>query len=198
MAAQETQKALFDAAHLGSHTLIKQLLGEGADPNLRDNCDRTPLMVSIAQALPKTAKILIDAGADATLFDCYGDTALHHLAASDELGWEVGALLDLLLEAGADIEATNESGSTPLGYLAWQLYEQHQEASPGQVDLFTLLAERGANLDAVDSNGNSIPYLIETAAEKSQSIAPLLSLFTRRQIDQQTSPATAKSSARRM
>jgi len=55
---------LFNAASNGDYGVIEGLIKAGADLNLIDKDDCTPLCVSIRECHVEVAKILIDAGAD--------------------------------------------------------------------------------------------------------------------------------------
>ncbi|XP_032115548.1 putative ankyrin repeat domain-containing protein 30B-like [Sapajus apella] len=55
------------------------------------------------------ANILIDAGADPTIIDVYGNTALHYAVYIESL-----SMVAKLLSRGADTEVENKAGLTPL------------------------------------------------------------------------------------
>ncbi|XP_070796298.1 LOW QUALITY PROTEIN: protein phosphatase 1 regulatory subunit 16A [Pituophis catenifer annectens] len=71
-----------------------------------------------------------------------GLTALHQCCIDD-----YGVMVELLLEAGADVNACDSELWTPL----------HAAATCGHLHLVELLVQRGANLLAVNSDGN-MPY----------------------------------------
>eukprot|EP01102_Stenamoeba_stenopodia_P019596 TRINITY_DN7441_c0_g1_i1.p1 TRINITY_DN7441_c0_g1~~TRINITY_DN7441_c0_g1_i1.p1 ORF type:complete len:1066 (-),score=201.45 TRINITY_DN7441_c0_g1_i1:27-3224(-) len=85
-------------------------------------------------------------------------TALLFAAQSRHLGTEV---IDLLLDAGYDIETTDQRGVTPL----------LQALVCGNVDIAKRLIERGANVHAVTSSGNALYY---TASSGNIELAELL------------------------
>jgi ankyrin repeat protein len=122
--------------------MVDVLLELGADPNVHDSSERTPLMVAIARSriygrkngmgwfewyVPQhliqgqedwdhrgvePVRALLAKGANVGLTDKDGLTALHYAARSD---YNV-EIAKILLEHGADINARDASGKTPLDH----------------------------------------------------------------------------------
>jgi ankyrin repeat protein len=88
-----------------------------------------------------TVQFLLERGAIPTTRDWCGNTLLHESLHSGE----IAAKLGLLLEAGLNIEATNDAGETPLNYAAEYDIED---------GVFQLL-QRGANVDAINIIGRT-------------------------------------------
>lgn len=87
---------------------LETLLAAGVDPDVRHaTTERTPLMGAVGIDLGEHFSMLLEAGADVTLSDRTGLTALH-LAAMLNAGPHVLELLD----RGADPEAVSSTGAT--------------------------------------------------------------------------------------
>ncbi|KAK7946767.1 uncharacterized protein PG986_011088 [Apiospora aurea] len=100
-------------------------------------------------------------------------TPLHYaVKGDDDLAWSWGdnnqeALADMLLSAGADPNARNVRGETPLHC-----------ACPGSPGLVDILVRYGADIDAVDENGFT-PLLTMMSRDGSWHGRPDIKLFTR-------------------
>ena len=110
------------AAIYGSSRSVKILLESGADPNVGNDNGVTPLHIAAEINGREIVADLINAGADPTVADLNGDTPLHtvlkKLALYTERGDvdsipNVSSVVEELVEAGADIKAPNQVGTTP-------------------------------------------------------------------------------------
>ena len=82
------------------------LLPAGAAVDAPNADGETPLMMAAKEGHNGVLQALLRARADVRAKDVGGNTALHHVS------WSTGVAA--LLEAGAELGATNEQGSTPL------------------------------------------------------------------------------------
>lgn len=118
--------ALHYAAANARIEIVAQLLSKGADPNLPDRDKGTSLhrvaqiqnihLANNVEIVPpasrvKTARLLIDAGADVTARDAFDATALHYAAGNDYLD-----LVKLLVSQGSDVHAKDNHGRSPLAF----------------------------------------------------------------------------------
>ena len=122
--AEETNKLNADLIRALERRNIREaerLIAEGADPNSTDNRGRTALMFADR---PESVRILLQYGADPTIADNEGNTAMH--------GYFFGrGIRSLLAKAGADIEAANHQGITPLmrevsrSFYDWRIHREN-------------------------------------------------------------------------
>jgi ankyrin repeat protein len=135
-AAERGGHTPFTAAVVNGHLEIADfLLRHGANPNHRTEAilNMTALMHVAGQKLLKAVEFLLAAGADANLRDARGQNALHHAVSGavvhevvdigpDEGGLPEGApedalpIIERLLASGAEPNARDEVGKTPLNY----------------------------------------------------------------------------------
>jgi ankyrin repeat protein len=129
--------------------LMRLLLRLGADPLLENEDGTTPLMVAAgvgiwavgespgtnAEALD-AVKLMLELGDSVVTVDANGDTALHGAVIR---GSE--PLVRFLVEQGADLEAVNEKGWTPLTIAEGVFYSNTGKRWP---EMETLLLELGA------------------------------------------------------
>lgn len=104
-----------------AHTLLKA----GANPNLSADEDNRPLRIATRIFYKELVELLLAYKADATHIDREGNSLLHHalLEPEDRLLYasvhqpnenERIEIIDLLMYEGADIDAINKAGYTPL------------------------------------------------------------------------------------
>jgi ankyrin repeat protein len=95
----------------GSLDAIKALLAGGADPNLKDDGGKTPLMFGAEVGEIDVVKTLLENNADPNIKqDSSGDTVLMKALASSHTLEMITALLD----GGADPTLADDSGLTPV------------------------------------------------------------------------------------
>ncbi|MHB1301272.1 MAG: ankyrin repeat domain-containing protein [Burkholderiales bacterium] len=105
---------LFEAAKSGNISLVKSLLGNGAEVDAADERGWTALFMAchnpeIDRGFPEVVETLIKAGADFEKPIGYGIRPLMLAAGYGEAG-----VVEVLLNAGAQVRARNEGGRTAL------------------------------------------------------------------------------------
>ena len=143
---------LMEAASRGHSAMVQLLLDRGADIDAAPR-QRTSASTAIALALQNSymsiAKMLLERGANVDArYDQFGGTLLH-LVFQDPRVWKI----HLLLDNGADLEAEDIAGRTPLFVSV--------RRGPFDPKAVQALLERGANLEARDNYGHTA--LVEAA-----------------------------------
>jgi ankyrin repeat protein len=157
------------AAMFGEPKLTRAVLQMGAPLEQQDRLGYTPLMAASLLGYPQAAKTLIDRGADlearnndgqtALLVSVLGTTANYvDLDAAGENPWHNrwGQVTQLLLERGADVNAADKRGATPL-FLA--IFSQ-------DMDLCRTLIKAGADVNHELPNGVSMLRFARTISSK--------------------------------
>jgi hypothetical protein len=135
---------VFEAAALGDCKRLHEILSADAMQVWTVSPDGwAPLHLAAGFAGPDTVKLLLEHGAHAhqVSHNPQRNQAIH---AAIALGDSVETIL-LLLEAGADVNATQAGGYTPL----------HQAAAAGKRELVELLLQNGALRDAACDQGKT-------------------------------------------
>jgi len=162
------ESMLHVAVENNSLEIAKLLIASGADVNIRGELDRPPLDGAILRKNYPTQKtyhkemitLLASHGADLNVK--YGrnkGTMLHELAdvpnivSSPQKYWEAhcqtrAEAAELLIASGADVNARDVSGNTPL----------HTAASTNNILMIKMLASRGADLRATNNIGQTPLY----------------------------------------
>jgi ankyrin repeat protein len=128
-ARNEKGRTILSAAR--SPAAIELLLKHGADPNSTVLGNITPLMNAASWGQSDTVALLLRHGARVDLRNAEGSTALHYAAQSHGVITDYGRreltadelrncleTIRLLIAAGADLQARNNQGRTPLDDVA--------------------------------------------------------------------------------
>ena len=96
---------LFEACRSGNYELVKKLIDDGADVNVKDNYRTTPLIYAAKNGHTEICKLLIDKGADVNIMTGYNQTALIFAIIED-----YKEIYELLIENGANINIESYGG----------------------------------------------------------------------------------------
>jgi ankyrin repeat protein len=99
---------LMAASHPTFKPVVERLVSLGASVEEPDNFGRTPLMHA---ATGDIASLLLNATAQVNARDSYGNTPLHHALKQVNIN---DSLVQVLLEAGAEVGRANNQGQTPI------------------------------------------------------------------------------------
>lgn len=133
-----------------------------------DGFSCTPLFHA-ARKNEKITEELLTAGADVSVSSCsQGETPLHWAAGNDATAGPVA----MLIMAGADVNARDESGATPLHH-AVEYGGGHPDVIP---DVINELVMAGAEVDEQDTNGRtSLHWAARNRSNSPVAIRELLS-----------------------
>ena len=101
--------ALHAAIHGNNAAVVKVLLANNADADVRDPEGNAPLHISSLRGFTNISQLLIDSGCVVNRGDCRGETPLHSAVRSNNL-----AHVELLLKNNANADVWDYSGNTPL------------------------------------------------------------------------------------
>jgi ankyrin repeat protein len=130
------------AAFYGYPDIVRDLKKRGADVDAKGGKHRqTPLHKAAYRGHIKTAKALIDLGANVKTTDRFGNTPLHAAVRDGN-----NKLVTLLLSQDAvEVNAADHEGNTP----------SHKAAHHGHISTLKLLARHGGNLDQPNHKGET-------------------------------------------
>jgi ankyrin repeat protein len=109
------QTILHEVAALFREEMVVLLLNNGAEIDITDKRNWTPLFCAVYGRQLGTLKLLLKRGATVNRVDSDGNTPLH-IATIEELRYPErrGESIGVLLDAGADVNAAAKDGCTPL------------------------------------------------------------------------------------
>ncbi len=139
------------ASEEGRVSDVKAQIDMGADVNVRDDYQKTPLHIAIENNHADIVKILLKAGAGNNIkVDRYGNSLLYWAV------WQEDAeLLKILLDAGAPINLQdNKYGLSPL----------HRASASGSQEMVQMLLEAGADINAEDKEGKKPAHYAQHVA----------------------------------
>ena len=128
---------------------IRNLLEEGADPNIAEKENATPLYIAMStkgEIGTQMIQLLIDYNADVNIGMDDGDTPMHMLAYHNTL--RSGKLI---LEHGAQINITNNEGKSPLR----TALESQKHTQEEKENLLKFLLINGADVNIEDNEGKT-------------------------------------------
>ena len=133
------------ATENNSKNSVKFLLEYGADPEVKDIWQNTPLILATRYNNIEATKLLLEYGADPNTKDVSGMTCLHNGYIGIKPPGILLEIAKLLIEYGADVNAEGWLGIRPLHILVLKMRD----------DVVKLLLEAGADPNAKDVQGRT-------------------------------------------
>ena len=133
--------ALMAAVERNDVRKVKLLIDAGADVNAHDSEHITVLTVAVKESAPEVVKMLIDAGANVNAKSKLGYTALCWTLA----GCKYLESLNVLLDAGADLEPLNQMLSNYQGVTLKELKNidlDREKGSPEVIEVLKIIQKR--------------------------------------------------------
>jgi uncharacterized protein len=131
---------LSQAAFVCDFMKVRDLLGRGANPNVRDDDLRTPLHQAVLGSVVGLVGLLLESGADPNAKDHHGFTPLH-FAAQEFLP----DIARILVGRGADPNAVDEDGNSCLHRAIF--------SGRGRDEIARFLLDNGGRADLANHEG---------------------------------------------
>ena len=144
-------KELINSIKNNDLELVKDLVQQGADVNVRDNDSWTPLIRASWNDNLEIVKYLVENGADINAKNKEGNTALKWASYHGEL-----EIVKLLVEHGADINIKNNRRRTALIEASTRTFF----SNPRGLETIKYLVEHSADINAKDDEGNTALYWV--------------------------------------
>ena len=143
---------LHAACMTGSLDIVQWLLNHGANVNTRSDMGSFPISSAVGRGHLQLVRMLLEFNADLDVRRDFG-RGLLHIATNCLIDNHVG-VMQLLLDHGANPNARDEVGSTPLHHSSWRK-KGHSRPTWGSVEGTRLLLKYGAIIDAKDNKGRT-------------------------------------------
>lgn len=162
-ADQNGWTALHYSAKNGHAEVSEAIMFAGEDPCVRTINQVSPLDVAVGHGHTRTVTRMIERGADVKDTDAMGFTSLHLTDQKD--------MVDLLVGAGADVNARNDEGNTPLMYQSVD------------VELVTTLMGHGALPNFQNEGGKTVLHMV-MRDNRGQTMVAVVDLLLRAGADE--------------
>lgn len=155
--------ALHDAAESGDPEYMKILIEAGADLEATDENGWTPLMTAAGKIHAGCVRLLLDAGADVHKMDWKDGQSSLLYSLKDR------KILNMLIEAGLDINSKDSSGNTVL----MQTLELRPYTTSG-VESALMLIEAGVDVNAANNHGVTALMKLVCSGLMNKEVIPVI------------------------
>ncbi len=124
----------------GNIEITRMLIESGAETECGETLEDSPIFMAMDEGYMFLALTLDAYDADVNRRDVEGNTYLHYAAQMSDV-----RMIGLLMDAGADVDATNDMEETPL----------HRAAQKGNEEAVEMLLAYGADINAEDAAGQT-------------------------------------------
>lgn len=135
------ENVMLNATQAGDLTLIRSLVLQGNDINIRDFIGQTPLMLAAKSGNIKLIQFLLENGANVNTKSDFGKTAVMFAAQYGDL-----KMMKLLVQKGANILEKDNADITVLMYAAM---------NSKYPDIFNFILESNQNISAISKTGQT-------------------------------------------
>lgn len=97
--------------------IVELFLNFNADVSIKDNSNETPVVKAIIAGNPEVLRLFLDHGADVSSVYSRNGSTLLHCACKPNFDFKSHAIIKCLLKKGANVNAMDSKGQTPLMYL---------------------------------------------------------------------------------
>ena len=141
--------------------VVKMLIAQGAQINVKDKNGRTPLYGAVVKSSLEIVKFLVQSGADVNTKDASGYSPLTWAAASSRADYKI---IGFLIQAGANVNFRGWRGRTPL----------HWAAENGNPEIVRLLLRKGADLKIMDDDKSTALDLAVMTRDNDETVEVLM------------------------
>jgi ankyrin repeat protein/beta-lactamase regulating signal transducer with metallopeptidase domain len=194
------------AAFTGNLARVKELVATGSNVNAKDEFGWTPLFWAGCAGQTTVAEFLIENKADLAAQDGRGHSLLHQAARART---DPVKLVELLIAKGADVNAKNATGDTPLHLVCYSNVAElliakgadiNAKDRPGYTPLYSaaeanhlevakLLISKGADVNAEEGSIRTTPLQYAVMLGHTDMVRLLIDKGADVNIDTQTGPA---------